>query len=236
MRQNFLLCYDFETGGLDAESVEITQIGAIILCPTTLEPLEGAEFNSEIRPLHPELLSDDALRVTRKTREKLAEAPLPGEVWGRFTTWCRQFCIDGKTSDMNLPIPVGHNIDRYDSVILRRYCKQYGPTKLDRGVLQQTLVCNRYSYDTLQLMNYWTEGLAEPKNLSLDYLRKYFGMPTTFLAHDALQDVKDTAVILKKLLSLSRRHAPHVVFKDCCDDDKVAAELARRATLKEKRR
>jgi DNA polymerase III epsilon subunit-like protein len=231
--------FDFETGGINPYECEITQIGALVLDPATLELVEGAAFNSEVRPLRPELLQQGALDKTRKTREALAEAPMPGEVWARFTAWCRQFCVDGKATDMKLPFACGHNILKFDLIIARRYCEMYGPMKPQKdGTSYPTLFCPRYEYDTLQLMNYWTEGLTEPDKLSLDALRKYFGMPKASLenGHDAFQDVKDTAVIIQKLLRLGRKVAPRTVFKDCCDEQKVKAELERRKERQSRRK
>ena len=46
----------------------------------------------------------------------------------------------------------------------------------------------------------------------MDYLRDYFGMETDN-AHDALQDVKDTANILIKFLKLQRSLLKKVKFE-----------------------
>ena len=49
----------------------------------------------------------------------------------------------------------------------------------------------------------WFENNAEVNRYNMDYLREYFGMPNDN-AHDALQDVKDTANILIRFLKLQR--------------------------------
>ena len=49
------------------------------------------------------------------------------------------------------------------------------------------------------------ESLSEPTSYSMDTLRKFFGMPSDH-AHEALQDVKDTADFMCMFMKLVRRY------------------------------
>jgi exonuclease I len=59
----------------------------------------------------------------------------------------------------------------------------------------------------------WFENSVEPESYSMDTLRKFFGMSEEG-AHDALQDVKDTWLILSKFLKLQRNLTKRITFKD----------------------
>jgi len=57
----------------------------------------------------------------------------------------------------------------------------------------------------------WTENNPQIKSVSMDAIRDWMGISKEN-AHDALQDVKDTALVLIKFLKLYRRFAPKVQF------------------------
>lgn len=221
MQYNLICCLDLETCSNRKSDTEITQIGAKIINPRNLEPFRGgnAEFVSDMRVLDESKIQEDALFITRKTREQVLSGPDPGEVWHRFTTWLKQWYLGGKTSNQwAAPILAGHNVVKFDSVILDRYAYKYGTTREDKnGEIVPALFHPLITYDTLQILGYWSENLKHPSKLSLDYLRGYLGFPKSRseVAHDALQDVRDTADILVKLLALEREIAPRVKFKNC---------------------
>ena len=80
--------------------------------------------------------------------------------------------------------------------IVNRLCQQYGPW--DEVRLQQKLFHQIYKIDVMDDVWLWTESDPEVKSISMDALRKRMGLSTEN-AHDALQDVKDTANIFIKL-------------------------------------
>jgi len=58
----------------------------------------------------------------------------------------------------------------------------------------------------------WTENNKDIKSISMDSIRDWLGMSKEN-AHDALQDVKDTAAVLIKFMKLYRYYAPKVQFE-----------------------
>jgi DNA polymerase III epsilon subunit-like protein len=211
---------DFETGGRDPSLCEITQIGAVAMRPRDLK-LYDTHFNMKMRPLEPDKLDPESLKLTKLTKEELLRAPHPQEVWHKFADWCSQFNLGGKTDLFAAPVMAGHNIVNFDMTLYERYSHKYGTLKPDKFLKKKVpgIFNNLKHYDTIQLLGYWTENLKDPRSLSLDNLRVYFGMPQASKdgAHDALQDVKDTAAILQKLLMLSRHFGRKVRFKNCFD-------------------
>lgn len=238
MRFNAILVVDLETSSASPSRCEIVQIGALALNPATLNPYPGAEFESLMRPLEPDKVEAEALRVNKKVLEDLLVAPHPSEVWPKFAEWVSQFNFKGKNDAYTNPIAAGHNILNFDLPIINRYALKYGTTRTKKnGEVEQNIFCNFFQYDTLQMLNSWTESMTQPAKLSLDYLRKYFKIPAGDRAtHDALQDVRDTAAILVKILGLQRKTATRVIWKDCFDPEAVRIEMEKRAAKRAKDR
>ena len=139
-------------------------------------------------------MEEEALKITRQTREVLAKAPLPKAVWKKFANFVNKY--NWKGTPFFAPIPCGFNINGYDMHIVNRLCQQYGPW--DEVRLQQKLFHQIYKIDVMDDVWLWTESDPEVKSISMDALRKRMGISTEN-AHDALQDVKDTANIFIKL-------------------------------------
>jgi DNA polymerase III epsilon subunit-like protein len=236
MKNNYICVFDFETSSSRKSDTEIVQIAAVILDPATLQRIEGAEFESLMRPSSPEALDPGAVQVHKKTWEILQHAPHPEEVWNQFATWLGHYYC-GNRSEFNAPIAAGHNILGFDLPIAHRYCHLYGPTKTEKnGEVIPRLFQGRLHYDTMQMLNIWWEGMPDSNRLSLDFLRKYFDMPVAIDrdAHDALRDVYDTAAIVAKLLKLHRRVAPTVIWEGCFNETRVEAEKSRRQAIRDK--
>ena len=100
----------------------------------------------------------------------------------------------------------GMNIREFDNVILERLNKKYNI---------KTMFWKRDKVDILDFCFSWFENLDDaPKNYKMDTLRDYFGMSKEN-AHDALQDVRDSAAIIKKFIELHRSVSDRVMFKNC---------------------
>ena len=93
-----IIMFDFETGGRNPLKCQPTQIAAIALDGRNFK-LKG-QFNSEMRPILDDKkavkagldpVEDEALRITHKTREGLAKAPLPKGVWKKFITFVNKY-------------------------------------------------------------------------------------------------------------------------------------------------
>jgi len=209
MADRDFIVFDFETGGRDPHTCQPTQLAAIALHGRTLEMKKvGGEFNSEIwaetdddkaiaAGLAP--LEEEALKVTGKTREQIAKAPKPKAVWTKFLAFVNKHNWKGTT--WFAPIPAGYNIINYDMPIINRMAKLYGGWDDKKG--QNKFFNPIKKYDMMDDMFLWTESDPTIKSISMDNVRKRMGMESEN-AHDALQDVKDTANIIIKFLKTRR--------------------------------
>lgn len=206
MANRDFIIFDFETGSRNPNKTQPTQIAALALDGRNFK-VKGT-FNSEIRPIlnDEEALAagldpieDGALKVTGKNREALAEAPLLKSVWSKFTKFVSQY--NWKGDAFFNPIPVGFNIIGFDMIIINRLCEQYGPWDQERN--QQKLFSKVYKFDIMDNIFAWTEGDPSVKSISMDSLRERMGLSSEN-AHDALQDVKDSANIFIKLMKTHR--------------------------------
>ena len=131
MANRDFIIFDFETGSRNPYKTQPTQIAAIALDGRTLN-MKG-QFNSEIKPIFDDQeaiaagldpIQDEALKITKKTREQLAEAPSLKSVWTKFTKFVDQY--NWKGDSFYNPIPVGFNIIGFDMIIVNRLCKEFG--------------------------------------------------------------------------------------------------------------
>jgi DNA polymerase III epsilon subunit-like protein len=208
------IVFDFESGSRNPHKTQPTQIAAIALDGRNLS-VKGT-FNSEICPILDDdkaiaagvdPIEDGALKVTGKTREKLAEAPSLKSVWSKFTKFVDQY--NWKGDPFFNPIPVGYNIIGFDMIIINRLCEQFGPW--DKTKNQQKMFSKVYKVDLMDNVFMWTESDPSFKSISMDSLRERMGLSFEN-AHDALQDVKDTANIFIKLLKTHRSIYQNISF------------------------
>ena len=139
------------------------------------------------------------LKVTGKNRKDLAKAPTLKSVWKKFCSFVDQY--NWKKDPFFNPIPVGFNIIGFDMIIINRLCQEYGP--FDEARQQQKIFSKIHKCDVMDNMHMWTEGDPSIRSISMDTLRERMGLSKEN-AHDALQDVKDTANIFIKLLKTHR--------------------------------
>lgn len=201
-----IIVFDFETGGRDPKTCQATQLAALALDGRNFK-LKGT-FNSEIwaetddkkavaAGLGP--VEEGALKVTGKTREGISKAPKPKIVWQKFCTFVNKY--NWKGTPFFAPIPAGYNILGYDMIIIDRFCEQYGPWDNERG--KQKLFSQVYKIDMMDNYFMWTEGDPSIKTRSMDSIRERMGLSSEN-AHDALQDVKDTANLMIKFMKTHR--------------------------------
>ncbi len=215
-----IIVFDFETGGRNPLKCQPTQLAAIALDGRNFK-LKG-EFNSLMRPILDDEkaiaagvdpVEDEALKVTRKTRAELAKAPLPKGVWKKFCTFVNKY--NWKSTPFFAPIPCGFNILGYDMKIIDRLCKEYGPWDDKRQC--QKLFHQIYKIDVMDDVWLWTEGDPNVKSISMDSLRDRMGLSADN-AHDALQDVRDTANIFIKLQKSRRAVYRNMKFEKAFAD------------------
>lgn len=209
INDRYIAVFDFETGGKDPLKVEITQVAAVIIHPHKLTIVD--EFNSEVRPLEPDKLEDEALKITRKTREALALAPHPKNVWADFQAFIQKY--NPKSGSFTAPIAAGYNIRSYDMPIVQRYCDLYGPTD-KQG--KQGLFNNWIMMDLMDYVWLWWYQSKELPDIKQATVASYLGLDVSN-AHDALCDVKNCAKILIKFLKLHGSLRPQIKFKGAFD-------------------
>lgn len=206
MANRDIIVFDLETVSRNPYKTQPTQIAALALDGRNFR-VKGT-FNSEIRPIIDDdeaiakgldPIEDEALNITRKTREELAKAPELKTVWPKFVDFVNKY--NWKGTPFFAPIPAGFNIINFDMIISDRMCRQFGPwdDKRDR----QKLFNSFKKIDVMDNIFMWTESDPDVKSISMDSLRDWMGLPKDN-AHDALQDVKDTANIMIKFMKTHR--------------------------------
>lgn len=215
-----IICFDFETGSRNPYKTQPTQLAALALDGRNFK-LKGT-FNSEIKPILDDKkaielgldpIEEEALKITKKSREKLATAPELKTVWKKFITFVQKHNWQG--TPFFAPIPCGFNIIGFDMKIVDRLCKQFGPWDTKREC--QSLFHQIYKIDVMDDVWLWTEGDPNIKSISMDSLRERMGLASDN-AHDALQDVKDTANIFIKLQKSRRAVYKNMKFEKAFAD------------------
>lgn len=206
MANRDFIIFDFETGSRNPHRTQPTQIAALALDGRNFA-VKG-QFNSEIQPILDDEkavaagfdpIEDEALKITNKTREALEKAPSLKSVWDKFTKFVSQY--NWKGDAFFNPIPVGFNIIGFDMIIINRLCERFGPWDKDRQ--QQKMFSKVYKFDIMDNIFAWTESDPSVRSISMDALRERMSLGSEN-AHDALQDVKDSANIFIKLMKTHR--------------------------------
>ncbi len=149
---------------------EIIQIGAVKL-DERLEEID--EFNTKVRPVFYRKMNRKVQELTSITTADLQDGTLFEEAAASFREWCGS-----------------------DSVMLT-----WGPS--DLKMLTENLIIHEMDYDWIpetfdaQLMFDFQETM-DNRNYSLDYAFYYFGLRGG-KAHDALNDARDTAAVIRML-------------------------------------
>ena len=137
-------------------------------------------------------------------------------MWKKFCNFVNKY--NWKGTPYFAPIPAGFNIIGYDMHIVNRLCKAFGPYDDKRQC--QKLFHQIYKIDVMDDVWLWTEGDPNIKSISMDSLRERMGLSSEN-AHDALQDVKDTANIFIKLQKSRRAVYRNMKFEKAFADGKL---------------
>ena len=225
MNYKDIIVFDFETGSRNPHKTQPVQIAAVAIHGRKLTIQPGGYFESLIRPeLYDEKaiamgvdpIEDEALSGNGKTREELAKAPSAKTVWKKFANFVNKY--NWKKTPYFAPIPAGYNIIGFDLPIVQRLCEQHGP--VDKKTGKQTLFNKIHKIDMLDTVWMWMENNPDIKSLSMDSMRDLLGMSKEN-AHDAMQDVKDTANLMIAFMKLHRRIAPKVKFEKAFADGNI---------------
>lgn len=243
--KNFICVYDFETDSADPNTCEPVQIASCIINPKSLEIVDKSEFSSFMRPedidesgyyddhketirWHAknyvenfvELSSDEQEDECVKIFEKWKDSPTQQQVFAEFNTYLSKYHTTQKRQSMfTAPIRAGHNIRNFDDIILFRKCDKFD--LLNGKKTDVKIFHPRDSIDIKELAFLWFENLIEPKAYNMDELRGFFGM-STHGAHDALNDIRDEALVIQKFMRLHRSIAPKIKFKGAMREEVAA--------------
>jgi len=223
MNLNKICVYDMETDNINPYTCNPVQLAALMINPRTLQIELGSEFNIMMRPLdiddkdyaqrHKDTIEWHA-NLKNCTSEQIVEtwknAPMQKDAFNMFKTYLlRHHTKTKKKSQFSAPVAAGYNIEGFDNIIVRRLCDSYGGlTK--RG--EVSLFHGRDQIDGMRMVMNWFENSDELSSYSMDSVRELLGMPSDN-AHDALQDVRDTAWVITSFMKLHRRFAEQVTFK-----------------------
>ena len=225
MNYKDIIVFDFETGSRNPHKTQPVQIAAVAIHGRKLTIQPGGYFESLIRPelddekaieMGVDPIEDEALAVNGKTREELAKAPSAKTVWKKFANFVNKY--NWKKTPYFATIPAGYNIIGFDLPIVQRLCEQHGP--VDKKTGKQTLFNKIHKIDMLDTVWMWMENNPDIKSLSMDSMRDLLGMSKEN-AHDAMQDVKDTANLMIAFMKLHRRIAPKVKFEKAFADGNI---------------
>lgn len=214
MNTKTICVFDFETDSPNPQECSPVQLGAVMVHPIKLEILDAAEFNSDMRP--PDVDDDDYFEKHKDTIEWHAKiskcstddviarwkaAPDQKDVWKTFLSWLSRYhtCQDRQTI-FTAPIAAGYNIINFDLPIIKRLATKHGDVQKDGT---PKVFYPRDKIDMIHIAFWWFENQNEPKNYTMDTLREYLGMSGED-SHDALQDVKDEALIMCRFLQAQR--------------------------------
>lgn len=197
MNYSNIMVLDFETGGKNPHTCEPIQLAAVILEPIKLEIVD--EFQSMMRALKPDELEEKALEVNKKTKEEIAAAPHPKQVWLDFCNFAKKYT----KKNFYAPILAGYNILSFDKVILDRLAKEYGGWNEKEN---KNEVYNSFAIiDLMQHIWLLTENSKVLPNIKLSpTLLDHVGLYSDD-AHDALVDVKNTSKLLVRLIKYFRK-------------------------------
>lgn len=237
--EQYICVYDFETDGKNPNECQPVQLAACMLSPTTLNVVEDSEFCTWMQPEREkketwdeyykrvkdtitwharnyysnfdQVGEEEQEECRQKVFENWKSAPSQKTSWKDFTTYLLKYnSKQRQRTKFGAPFRAGANIRKFDNIIVNRMCKLYGGCSKDG---EQKIFNPRVSIDILDLCFLWFENMREPHSYAMDNLRVFFGMETEG-SHDALKDIRDEAIIIKKFLKLHRHFAPKVSFRN----------------------
>lgn len=206
----YIVVFDYETTGVDVETCDIIQIGAVTIDLRTLNILDDS-FNITVKPdgfgesyfqsniqtfsWHSEKrgipLPDLYQTINNGIREKYAMES--------FIKYCDKYRMEGGMEGS--VVPAGQNITGFDLPITKRITTKHKfKYPFD----------DYYKLDLRDITNLWFMfSTMPPPSRSLDTLREYFELPTEG-AHDAYNDSITCAKIIQVFLKLHKTITPRI--------------------------
>lgn len=176
---------DTETTGLDPKLNEIFQFALIV----EIDGEVKEEASVLMRPDHPETISDDALRVTGKTREQLLALPSRKEGYHKLLAILAKYVDKYNRADKFQW--VGQN-PQFDMGFTRALWEQQGDKYF--GSWFDNRAADLISLAVAMKM----KGHIKPESFKLAVLCDLFGIKLD--AHDALNDIRATRLVFRELM------------------------------------
>lgn len=186
--------FDVETTGLDNKKAGLTQLAAIVV----VNGIEVDSINLDINPAtycREVEISQDALNVTGKSLEELANYPHSAEQFGRFIDFLDSHI--NKFDKTDKFIPIGYN-SQFDMGFMQEWFKDNGHqyfgsyfTYKDVDVFALVKILAHLGHVPVSLIN----GVHKLSNMA-----ELFGVALGENAHDALADIRATRELYQVLI------------------------------------
>lgn len=209
-----IIVYDFETTSTDPNTCQPVQLAALPIDYTTLKYDIKNAFSFTIKPSNFDIIDPKVIdwhcKNLKISKEKLLtnwkNASDLKSVWDNFLLFIKRWNVKG--TKWEAPIRAGHNIVKYDDIIIERLRQEFSPK-------QEHLFHPRDYLDTMNIAYLWLESLPEPNSYSMEKLMDFHGYDEVSKsgAHEALSDCVNCARLLCHYLKLHRGLAPKVQFK-----------------------
>jgi DNA polymerase-3 subunit epsilon len=181
-----ILYLDTETTGLDPIKHDIVQVAGIIEINGEVKE----EFEFKVQPSTYASIDEAALRVHGFSLEQIKGFEPPRTVHQKLTEIFGKYVSKFNPSDKFTP--AGHNA-KFDVDFMRQFFLKCGDQYFGSW-------CNYRTIDLLAVMSFLSYAEAVSlENQKLETIAKYFGVE--FKAHDALEDIRATREILKRLVA-----------------------------------
>lgn len=211
---NLLVVFDFETNGLNIDTLDPIEVACLALDPIKLSVIPGSQFCTLMRPEELDTVdnNDDKIEAMKKsgiTKKDLETAPTAKVGITSFINHVKTICGRKKA------IPCGFNISNFDIPLLDRLCKDY---KLSDKNGKNPIFLTSFVMDTKEDINRLFFQSDRMSFTSFDNVRKLTGMCTKNV-HRAMKDVQQEAWLTKRLLSFYRKIIPNIAFEESARAD-----------------
>ena len=180
--EDYYLIVDLEAtcsddGAVPRQEMEIIEIGAVLMSTKTLQVED--EFQTFVRPVRHPVLTDFCTRLTTITQEQVDSAPVFIDALMHFTKWAKRhgstrFCSWGN----------------YDRNQFHQDCEQH---RIDFP----------FNNGHLNLKQAFTDEMGTRKRFAMNAAMKKLGLEHEGTLHRGIDDARNTARIVRALLSRS---------------------------------
>lgn len=227
MRDYRIVCYDFETTGLDTSTCRPIEFAAIIINPdNTRTEVSFLIKNKELKNGIYERLDEKVIEITKIKDEDLMHYGIAYEK--AISKIAEVFDVENKLGLRT--VIVGHNIIRYDNKILIRILSEAGysfelkkDNIFDTGAEFRGKLLSISDKDITQ-GEYHTKALEAPGKVkwNLSEACKHYDIPIDKNTHRALNDVSfNIQVFLKQISEIKKRREEQKNEKNSSVDNQI---------------